>query len=264
MNYQKICEEVIEVVKETGSFIKKEGARLSVDSVTRKGTNDFVTHVDKSAEEQLVRGLSKILPGSGFIAEEGTVKEKDEQFKWIIDPIDGTTNFIHKLPPFAVSVALMEGDVIVLGVVYEIMLDECFYSYKGANAYCNNKEISVSLTSLLSDSFIATGFPYNYFDKLDPFMDSLTYLFQHTQGVRRLGSAATDLVYVAAGRFDGFYEYNLKPWDVAAGAFIVQQAGGINADFSGGDDYLFGREIVSANHNMFYELHNALKGFLKK
>ena len=264
MNYQNICKQVVDVVKNTGSFIKSEGERLSVDSVTRKGMNDFVTHVDKSAEERLVSELSKILPGSGFIAEEGTVKEKDEQFKWIIDPIDGTTNFIHKLPPFAVSVALMEGNEVVIGVVYEIMLDECFYAWKGANAYCNNEIISVSLTSSLSDSFIATGFPYNYFDKLEPFMDSLTYLFQHTQGVRRLGSAATDLVYVAAGRFDGFYEYNLKPWDVAAGAFIVQQAGGMNADFSGCDDFLFGREIVSANRNMFDEFHSALKGFLKR
>jgi myo-inositol-1(or 4)-monophosphatase len=204
----------------------------------------------------LVHGLGKLLPGSGFIAEEGTSDIRGEVNNWIIDPIDGTTNFIHGSPPYAISVALMNANQIVMGIVYEIVAEECFYSYAGSPAFLNGKEIQVSEQATIADSLIATGFPYSYFDRLEPFMKTLDYFFINSHGVRRLGSAATDLAYVACGRYDAFYEYNLKPWDVAAGAFIIQQAGGVVADFSGGDNFLFGREVVASNKLVYKEFQS--------
>ena len=221
--------------------------------IEAKGKNDFVTHVDKGSEQRLVKGLSELLPEAGFIAEEGTSDKKGEHFNWIIDPIDGTTNFIHGLFPFAISVALEQDGEIILGVVYEMGLKECFYSWKGAPAYLNGQEIQVSEAATISDSLLATGFPYSNYSKMAGFMDSLNYFMKNSHGLRRLGSAATDLAYVACGRFEGFYEYDLKPYDVAAGAFLVQQAGGKNCDFTGGNNYIYGKEIISSNSLVFDE-----------
>jgi myo-inositol-1(or 4)-monophosphatase len=191
------------------------------------------------------------VPGAGFIAEEGTTVTKGEVFNWIIDPLDGTTNFIHGAPPVAVSIALVENNIPVVGVIYEIWMKEAFYAWKDSKAWLNGKEICVSKTPDIKDSLIATGFPYHNFDRMKGFMETINYFFNHTHGVRRLGSAATDLAYVACGRFDGFYEYNLSPWDVAAGVLIVKQAGGRVTDFSGGDNFIFGREIVAGNKDIF-------------
>ena len=201
-----------------------------------------------------------LLPEAGFIAEEGTSDRKGERYNWIIDPIDGTTNFIHGLSPYAISIALEDKNEIILGVVYEIGLDECFYTCKGAPAYLNGKEITVTSASSVADSLIATGFPYSDYGKMKGFMNSLDYFMKNSHGLRRLGSAATDLAYVACGRFEGFYEYGLKPWDVAAGAFLVQQAGGANCDFNGDENYIYGQEIISSNSLVFDEF----KGIINK
>jgi myo-inositol-1(or 4)-monophosphatase len=248
-----LLNESIEIIKQTGNYIRDERKKFTKASVISKGSNDFVSHVDKSAEELLVKGLGELLPESGFIAEEGTSTKRGDKFNWIIDPLDGTTNFIHGAPPYSVSVALMEDEEIVLGVVYEITLDECFYSAKGLPAFLNGNEIQVSDITTVKDSLIATGFPYTDFHRIDAFMDTLKDLFQNTHGVRRLGSAAADLAYVACGRYDAFYEYNLKPWDVAAGAFLVNQAGGKSTDFKNGNDYIFGKEIISTNSKIHSE-----------
>ena len=152
---------------------------------------------------------------------------------------------------------------IVLGVIYEINLDECFYAWEGSEAYLNGKEISVSNAPTLADSLIATGFPYYNYGRQDEYMELFKHFMKHTHGLRRLGSAATDLAYVACGRFEGFYEYSLQPWDVAAGAFIVKQAGGRVSDFKGGDDYIFGKEIVAGNTFMFDEFLNRVKVYFK-
>lgn len=244
---------MVDICKNAGDYIRSERHKISADSIETKGLHDFVTHVDKTTEEILVAGLAKLLPTSGFIAEEGTSNKKGEEFNWVIDPLDGTTNFIHGAPPYAISVALMQHDEIVAGVVYEIVMDECFYSAKHDAAYLNGKEIQVSGTTTVNQSLIATGFPYTDFNRMDAFLQTLKTFFQQSQGVRRLGSAATDLAYVACGRYDAFYEYNLKPWDVAAGAFLVNQAGGKSSDFSGGSNYIFGREIISTNNEIFNE-----------
>ncbi|WP_282039100.1 inositol monophosphatase family protein [Saccharicrinis aurantiacus] len=256
MDYKTICQQAIDLIKSTGVYIKEEGKKQK--RIETKGSNDFVTHVDKGSERLLVDGLSKLLPEAGFIAEEGTSEAIGDTHNWIIDPIDGTTNFIHGLYPHAISVALEENDEIVLGIVYEIGLDECFYAWKNSSAFLNDEQIQVSNTQRVKDSLLATGFPYSDFAKMEGFMKSLDYFMKNSHGLRRLGSAATDLVYVACGRFEGFYEYGLKPYDVAAGAFILKQAGGKNCDFSGGNNYIYGKEIISSNNLIFEEFRTTI------
>ncbi len=263
LNLQTLCQEVCTLSKQVGGFIKTERKKFHLKSVEVKGKNDFVSYVDKTSEQKIVQQLEILLPEAGFIAEEATSNKKGEVYNWIIDPLDGTTNFIHGVPCFAISIALMRNDEIVLGVVYEINFEECFYAYEGSKAYLNGKEISVSKADRLKDSLLVTGFPYYDYDRLNEYMELFKYFMQHTHGLRRLGSAATDLAYVACGRFEGFYEYSLQPWDVAAGAFIVKQAGGKITDFKGEENYIFGKEIVAGNTNMFPEFLDAVKLFFK-
>jgi len=233
MNYEKIIMQFADLAKEVGIYLRNEQHKLKSDDIQKKGPHDFVSYADKTAEQKLVDQLKIILPEAGLIAEENSVKRIDKDLMWIIDPLDGTTNYIHGMSPFAISIGLMENQKMVGGVVYEVGLKECFYAWKGGKAFLNGHEINVTSTKNLSDSLIATGFPYYDYSRLEPFMKTLSYFIQNTHGVRRLGTAATDLIYVACGRLEGFYEYGLSPWDVAAGAFIVQQAGGIVSDYKG-------------------------------
>lgn len=234
------------LVKEVGSFIHTESKKFTSASIELKGLNDLVSYVDKEAEEMLVIGLTNILPHAGFITEEGTAHNEKEPYVWIIDPLDGTTNFIHGLPVYSISVALLYQKQLVLGLVYEINKKELFYAHKGGGAWLNDKPIEVSPIDKLENSLLATGFPYHNFEGLDTYLDLLKHFMKDTHGLRRMGSAAVDLAYVACGRFEGFFEYNLNPWDVAGGAFIVHEAGGIVTDFKGGDNYLFGKSIIAA------------------
>jgi len=234
------------LVIRVGEFIRVESQNFSMQDVEHKGFNDLVSYVDKEAEKRLVAGCHKILGEAGFIVEEGTSSKQGDRYNWIIDPLDGTTNFTHGLPIYSISLALMRDDEIILGIVYEINKDECFYAIEGESAFLNEKEIHVSPANALKDSLLATGFPYYNFEKMPTYLTILDNFMQKTHGLRRMGSAAVDLAYVACGRFEGFFEYNLNAWDVAAGAFIVQQAGGKVTDFRGGKDYLFGREIIAA------------------
>jgi myo-inositol-1(or 4)-monophosphatase len=255
---KKICKETVKIARETGKFVK-EYRLNNKPSVESKGRNDFVTQIDKASEKKLVEALGNLLPEAGFIAEENTSDKEGSVYNWIIDPIDGTTNFIHGLYPFAISIALKENDKIVVGVIYEMGLDECFYSWEKGPAFLNGEEIQVSTNAKVADSLVATGFPYTNYSLIGNFMETLDHFMKNSHGLRRLGSAAVDLAYVACARFDAFYEYNLKPWDVAAGAFLVQQAGGEVSDFTGGDNYLFGGEIVAANGQMFEEMQHVIK-----
>ena len=218
--------------------------------IENKGLHDLVSYVDKASEKLIIGELKNLLPESGFIAEEGTNSTKGERFNWIIDPLDGTTNYIQGLPIYAVSIALMDNEELVLGVVYEVGHDECFYAWKNGGAYLNGDSISVSECNNIHDSLLATGFPYNDFSKMNSYMNFLEWAMKNARGIRRLGSAATDLAYVACGRFDSFWEYDLKSWDVAAGALIVQEAGGIVTDYMGGNNYIFGKEIIASNKHI--------------
>jgi len=263
INLETICKNVCELSKTTGAFILAERSKFSTTQIEIKGKNDFVSYVDKTSEKLIVEGLEKLLPEAGFIAEEGTSTKKGEVYNWIIDPLDGTTNFIHGIPCFAISIALIRNQELIMGVIYEINFDECFYAWEGSKAYLNGKEINVSKIDKVSDSLIATGFPYYDYSRLNEYMELFKHFMKNTHGLRRLGSAATDLAYVACGRFEGFYEYCLQPWDVAAGAFIVKQAGGKVTDFKGEENYIFGREIVAGNSEFFPEFLNDVKQFFK-
>ncbi len=243
----QILDQLRPVILNTGQFIRDEAMSFSKDKIEHKGFNDLVSYVDKQAELQLVEGCQKILSSAGFITEEGTNTERGVEYNWIIDPLDGTTNFTHGLPIYSISVALMQNEKIVLGVVYEINRDEFFYAVEGQGSFCNGEPINVSKNDLLKDSLLATGFPYANFEGMTSYLSILNSFMQCTHGLRRMGSAAVDLAYVACGRFEGFFEYNLNSYDVAAGAFIVEQAGGFVSDFAGGDNFIFGREIIAAN-----------------
>ena len=256
--------EVIQIAKDAGDFIRNELLHREEIKPEVKGRHNYVTYVDKSAEEQLVEKLKPLLPDAGFITEEGTNKTKGKIYNWIIDPLDGTTNYIHGLPPFAVSVALMKEDKIVLGVIYEIGLDECFYAWQGGGAFLNGKKIVTSKISKVQDSLFATGFPYTRFEHMDRFMQSMEYFMVNSHGLRRLGSAATDIAYVACGRFEGFYEYGLNSWDIAAGIIILLEAGGKVSDFRGKSDYLFGNEFVAANPFVFEEFLKCISKIMVK
>jgi myo-inositol-1(or 4)-monophosphatase len=254
MDYALLCEKVLTITRLTGNFIRKESLNFSERNIEFKGLNDMVSYVDKQAETQLVSNLQALLPDAGFITEEKTINKVGPVYNWIIDPLDGTTNFIHGLPTYSISIALYEENIPVLGVVYEINRAEMFYSYKNGPAYLNNQVISVSGRKKVADSLLATGFPYYKFDKLPQYMHLLAELMQGCHGLRRIGSAAVDLAYVACGRFDAFFEYNLNSWDIAAGAFIVQQAGGNIVNFSGGSEFIEQREILATNSLIDQEL----------
>lgn len=244
---KQLLEQTQEVAKEVGAFIRKERQHFDIDKVEHKGFNDLVSYVDKEAERQIVEKLSVILPEAGFITEEGTNTTKGEVYNWVIDPLDGTTNFIHGIPVFAVSIGLMAKDEVIMGVVYEVNRHECFYAMKGGGAFCNDTPIRVSKAPNFAASLIATGFPYSNFEVIDRYLNSMKSIMQKSHGLRRMGSAAVDLCYVAAGRTEGFFEYNLNSYDVAAGVIIVQEAGGKVTDFAGGNDFIFGRNIVASN-----------------
>jgi len=252
----------IELAKQVGSFIKAESGKAKGDKIELKGPHDFVTYVDKGAEEKLVEGLRAILPEAGFITEEDTDSTKGERYTWVVDPLDGTTNFIHTIPCYSISIALMDGDEVVMGLVYEINMEECFYAWQGSKAYLNDGEIHVSDINNLKDSLLITGFPNRDFARVDAYLKLFKHFMEETHGLRRFGSAAVDLAWVACGRGEAFYEYGLSAWDVAAGAFIVQQAGGKVCDFSGGDNYLFGPDIVASNGGIQDELIAAIKRFM--
>ncbi len=261
MNLDEIGKQAVEIVKATGAFIKKESASFNTSLIEYKGKNDLVSYVDKTAEKQLVAGLQALIPSSGFITEEKTINKVSEDYNWIIDPLDGTTNFTHGLPPFCISVALRLKDKLVLGIIFEIISGECFYSWEGIDAFLNDQVIKVTDISSLDKSLIATGFPTIKYHRMDAYMEVFKHCMKNTHGLRRLGSAAIDLAYVACGRFEAFYEYGLNPWDVAAGIYILQKAGGRVTDFSGGENYLFGEEILATNGKIHDEFLAVIKTY---
>ena len=241
---------VIATAKKAGNFIRTERKTFSSDKIEIKGLNDLVSYVDKKSEEIIVTDLQQVLPQAGFIVEENTRSEK-KAYNWIVDPLDGTTNFIHGITCYAVSIALEHKGEIILGVVYEVSRDECFYAIKGGGAFLNEKPIKVTANATLQDCLIATGFPIYNFERIGPYLKTLEHFMRNTHGVRRIGAAAADLCYLACGRVDAFFEYNLNSWDLAAGALIVTEAGGKLSDFNYGTNWLFGKELIAANAKVF-------------
>jgi len=250
--------------RETGKFILKEAEGFDIGMKESKGLNNFVSYVDKGAEKLLVSKLSELLPESGFLTEEGTSTKKGVKYCWVIDPLDGTTNFLHGVPPFAISIALMEYEVVIAGVVYVVSSDEMFSAWRDGGAWLNGQPIKVSNASSVADSLVATGFPYSDFSRMEEYMNCLSHLWKNSHGIRRLGSAATDLAYVACGRFEIFYEYGLHPWDIAAGIILIREAGGKISDFSGNEKNLNGEDIVGSNALVYEEILEIVSNFMNK
>lgn len=217
-------------------------------SVDFKGKNDLVTEADVRAEEEILSVIKEEFPNDHILAEESSVEQTmPEGRTWLVDPIDGTTNFTHGFPVYCVSIGLWENNKPQMGLVLEVSSDECFAAIKNKGAYLNGNPITVSKVDQPSNALVGTGFPYNDLSLMDNYLQFFRMLMTNIQGVRRPGAASYDLCCVACGRFDGFYEYSLNPWDVGAAALIVQEAGGKVTDWSGGDDWLFGERIVAGN-----------------
>ncbi len=259
MELEKLCRSAGDVVKKAGAFIRTESGKLASIQIEEKDRNSLVSYVDKTAEQMLVEGLLALLPGAGLITEEETEDLTGREWEWIIDPLDGTTNFLYGIPAYSVSVGLRHSGQLVAGLVYEITRSELFYAWQGGGAYLNKERIYVSTRPRLELCLMATGFPYADYSMVPGYLKTLDDLMRGTRGLRRLGSAAVDLAYVACGRFDGFFEYSLSPWDVAGGAILVQEAGGTVSDFSGEGNYLFGREIIACNSHIFTELQTIIQ-----
>jgi myo-inositol-1(or 4)-monophosphatase len=256
MNLEVIQNDTLNICEEVGAFIAKEAESFDLSRVEQKTAfNNLVSYVDKEAEKKLVTALSKSFPKAGFITEEGTVEQShDSEYHWIIDPLDGTTNFLHGLPIYGISVALTKNGKPIIGVIYHIVRKELFYAIENSPAYCNKSEIRVSDVSTVQESLLCTGFPYHQFEQSDAYLEIIKEFLNYTHGIRRLGSAAVDLAYVACGRLDGFFEYNLNSWDIAGGLLIVKQAGGIVTDFNGGDNVLFGKQLCASNGKIQSEM----------
>ncbi len=254
---------VADLCRQAGAFIRQQVSGFDQSKIVTKGLHDLVSYVDKESEKMLVDGLQKLLPEAGFVTEEGTVANTDAsqtEYRWIIDPLDGTTNFIHGLPCFAVSVALARGNEPVLGVVYEVSRDECFRGAQGHGAFLNEQPIRVSQATSMEDTLIATGLPYYKFEHLDAYLRILAEYAQHSRGIRRWGSAATDLAYVACGRFDSYFEFNINAYDVAAGILLVREAGGRVTQWLRDGDPVFNRETLATNA----VLHDQMQAVLKQ
>jgi myo-inositol-1(or 4)-monophosphatase len=256
----------LNAAREVGEMIVRQADNLGIIEVQEKSLNDFVSEVDKAAEQQLIEKIRKFLPDHHFQGEEqGEVNtQTNSEYLWVIDPLDGTTNFLRGVPHYAVSLACFKSGKLEHAVVLNPITREEFTASRGKGARLNGKRIRVSSRKSLEGALIGTGIPFHQsqHDYLDAYGESLKAVAKKTAGVRRAGSAALDLAYVAAGRFDGFWEIGLKPWDIAAGILLVQEAGGLTCDFKGGHSYLETGNIISATPKCLKPLMQLLKPHL--
>jgi myo-inositol-1(or 4)-monophosphatase len=244
----------VRAARAAGNIIMRNMDRIDRLTVASKRSNDFVTEVDHQAEAAIIDVLKQAYPDHGIHAEESGRHDENAEYQWIIDPLDGTTNFLHGFPQFAVSIALQHKARLEAAVIYDPFSQELFTAARGEGAQLNEKRIRVSGHVGLKGALLSTGFPYTDQSYLDTYLDTMKALMAPTAGIRRPGSAALDLAWVAAGRTDGFWEFNLKAWDIAAGALIVREAGGIVTDFYGKGDYLESGDIIAASPKVFPEM----------
>lgn len=243
-----------------GAFQLQHWNKVDALAVNDKSLNQLVSFVDQQSEQMLVEALLMAVPGSTIIGEESASENRVlTEYTWVIDPLDGTTNFLHGLPVFSISVALLHQGIPVVGIVDCPVLKERFTAIKGKGARLNGTLIYVSGNSNLKDSLLATGFPYHNFAEMQAYIDVLTYFMQNTRGLRRMGSAAIDLAYTACGRFDGFFELNLSPWDIAAGILLVTEAGGKVSTFDGKTEVVFENQILASSDGLYSEMMNVLR-----
>lgn len=258
-SHETLSEPVKKIVSDVASYIKSEVGRVRDIDIEEKELNSLVSYVDKTAEKKLVEALSALIPESGFITEEDTKDIVGREWTWVIDPLDGTTNYLHQIPHFSISVALQKEGVTTLGLVHEVMGDEQFFAYLDKGATVNNQPIHVVNTKKLDQILVATGFPYNNDYDIETSFEILKAFLLKTRGMRRMGSAALDLSYVAAGRLGAYYEGSLNKWDLAAGALIVTEAGGSVSDYSGESGYLESGQIIACAPQFYNEIIEILK-----
>lgn len=244
----------VRAARAAGDIIVRNMDRLDRIKVVTKQNNDFVSNVDHMAEQAIIATLKQAYPEHGILAEESGSQDEKAEFQWIIDPLDGTTNYLHGFPQFAVSIALKHKNRLEVGVIYDPVSQELFTAMRGDGAKLNDKKIRVSNQKSLHNALLGTGFPYSDQSYLDTYLETMKALMQKTAGIRRPGSAALDLAWLAAGRIDGFWEFNLKAWDIAAGALLVREAGGIVSDFHNKDGYLQTGDIIAASPKVFPEM----------
>ena len=277
LQLEELTRGVCEIAKQAGAYIREERRKFSLESVERKHAHDYVSYVDKGSEKQIVSALRQLLPEAGFITEEGTTKMEEGRCKmeedsvispqsssltWVVDPLDGTTNFIHQYAPYAVSIALLQGKEILIGVVYEVCHDECYYAWKGGGAYVELKGESLKLkvsNQKIQDALLCLQLPYNS-DAYKPVIKHLIdKLYGNVGSIRMCGSAAMALCYVASGRYDGYAEKYIGQWDFMAGALIVKEAGGMVTNYEGSEDFTQGNNVVATNGVIQQDLLNVIK-----
>lgn len=249
----------VRAARRAGSIINRAALAGGLQ-VRSKRTNDFVTEVDRAAEASIIETVQKAYPEHAILGEEsGAIPREGAEFRWIVDPLDGTTNFIHGFPQYCVSVAVEHRGALAHAVVYDPLRDELFTASKGRGAFLNDRRIRVSKCQKLGDALMGTGFPYRELNRLDLYMKQLRFMMEGCSGVRRAGAAALDLAYVACGRLDGFWELGLSPWDMAAGALLIQEAGGLVADLQGDQGFLESGDVCAATPKVFPALLQALQ-----
>ena len=252
----------VRAARDAGRIILQYVDRIDSLSVTNKARNDFVSEVDRKSEQVIIKTLRQSFPNHGIIAEESGKQRLDDDYHWIIDPLDGTTNFLHGFPQFAISIALRHKGRLEQAVVYDPLKQELFTASRGSGALLNDRRIRVTKRTGLPGALLGTGFPFKQQQHLDVYLNTFKALFADTAGIRRAGAAALDLAYVAAGRLDGFWEIGLSPWDTAAGALLVREAGGLIADFSGGSDFLEKGNVIAGNPKVFHAILKTIEPHL--
>lgn len=251
----------VKAARRAGQIINRASLDLNLLKVSKKQHNDFVTEVDKAAEAAIIEILRQAYPDHAILAEESGDSGNASEFQWIIDPLDGTTNFIHGFPYYAVSVALAHKGIVTQGVVFDPTRNDLYVASRGGGAYLNERRIRVAQRDRLADALVCTGFPFRSTDGVDAYQVLFGKMVSACAGLRRPGAAALDLANVAAGRFDGFFEQGLSSWDVAAGALLVTEAGGLVGNYTGDAEFLNGREIVAGNAKQYAQMVSILREF---
>ena len=251
----------IKAARRAGSIINRAAQNIDILTVTQKAANDYVTEVDREAELTIIRIIHETYPNHSILAEESGASGNSE-YVWIIDPLDGTTNFVHGFQHYAVSVALSHKGVLSQAVIYDPIRNELFTATRGRGAYLNDHRMRVSKRSSLQGCLLGTGFPFKEFDSMDTYLAMFRDLAQKTSGIRRAGAATLDLAYIAAGRLDGFWEYGLSPWDMAAGSLLITEAGGLVGDFLGNGTHMESGNLVAGNPKLFSQLIQSLAPYL--
>ena len=264
-NLHPMLNVAIKAARTAGSIINRAALDVEAVRISQKQVNDFVTEVDQASEQAIIETLLTAYPGHGILAEESgnTHGAKDSDFVWIIDPLDGTTNFIHGFPVYCVSIALAVKGKVEQAVVYDPSRNDLFTATKGRGAFLNERRIRVSKRTRLQECLISTGFPFRPGDNFKNYLNMMADVMQRTAGLRRPGAAALDLAYVAAGFTDGFFETGLKPWDAAAGSLLVTEAGGLIGNFTGESDFLDQQECMAGNPRIYGQLVPLLAKYSK-